>query len=115
DEALAMARRLDDGPTLSHVLYQRHDTIWHPRTLEERLGIALELAQLSEELGDLRGRYYAALVGIGPALEAADLDLVDRRLELAAHAAEQLREPPLRWFVLLPRATRATIGGDLEV
>ena len=24
DEALAMARRLDDGPTLSHVLYQRH-------------------------------------------------------------------------------------------
>src|SRR5207237_705180 len=82
--------------------------------LQERLDLATELATLTASLDDTRGRYYAALVGIGPALEAGDLALVDRRIAAAAALADGLREPPLRWFVLLPCASRATITGDLD-
>jgi len=110
DEALAMARRLSDRPTLAHVLYQRHDTIWHPSTLAERLALVSEVADVAESVRD---HYYAALVGIGPALEAGELALADARIARATALGDELREPPLRWFVLLPSATRATIGGDL--
>ncbi|MBV8303650.1 MAG: AAA family ATPase, partial [Acidimicrobiia bacterium] len=111
DEALAMARRLGDRATLAHVLYQRHDTIWHPSTLDERLALVSELADVSDSPRD---RYYAALVGIGPALEAGQLELADTRIAQAAALGDELQEPPLRWFVLLPRATRAVINGDLD-
>jgi class 3 adenylate cyclase/tetratricopeptide (TPR) repeat protein len=110
DEALAMARRLGDRATLAHVLYQRHDTIWHPSTLDERLAVVSELAEVAESARD---RYYAALVGIGPAFEAGELGLADTRIATAAALGDELQEPPLRWFVLLPRATRAVISGDL--
>jgi len=112
DEALAMARRLDDRATLAHVLYQRHDTIWHPSTLEERLALVSELAGVGDSARD---SYYAALVGIGPALEAGEMDLADARIAQASALGDELQEPPLRWFVLLPRATRAVIGGDLAL
>ena len=105
-----MARRLSDQATLAHVLYQRHDTIWHPSTLGERLALVSELADVAESARD---HYYAALVGIGPALEAGDLRLADTRIARASALGDELREPPLRWFVLLPRATRAVISGDL--
>jgi class 3 adenylate cyclase/tetratricopeptide (TPR) repeat protein len=111
DEALAMARRLGDRATLAHVLYQRHDTIWHPSTLDERLRLVSELAEVGDSVRD---RYYAALVGIGPALEAGELDLADARIAQASALGDELQEPPLRWFVLLPRATRAVIAGDIE-
>jgi tetratricopeptide (TPR) repeat protein len=111
DEALAMARRLDDRATLAHVLYQRHDTIWHPSTLDERLTLVNELAGIADSTRD---HYYAALVGIGPALEAGDLTLADTRIAEASALGDDLREPPLRWFVLLPRATRAVIAGELD-
>jgi hypothetical protein len=105
-----MARRLGDRATLAHVLYQRHDTIWHPSTLDERLALVSELADVADSVRD---RYYAALVGIGPAFEAGELGLADRRIAEAAALGDDLQEPPLRWFVLLPRATRALIAGDL--
>ncbi|MBV8160874.1 MAG: hypothetical protein JO265_08125 [Acidimicrobiia bacterium] len=93
------------------MLYQRHDTIWHPSTLDERLALVTELADVSDSPRD---RYYAALVGIGPALEAGQLELADTRIAQAAALGDELQEPPLRWFVLLPRATRAVINGDLD-
>ncbi|MBV8981331.1 MAG: AAA family ATPase, partial [Acidimicrobiia bacterium] len=110
DDALAMARRLGDRATLAHVLYQRHDTIWHPSTLQERLELVSELADVADSPRD---HYYAALVGIGPSFEAGLLDLADERIAKASALGDELQEPPLRWFVLLPRATRALIAGDL--
>ncbi|HTC80611.1 MAG TPA: hypothetical protein VK848_03685, partial [Acidimicrobiia bacterium] len=114
DRALAIARRLGDVPTLAHVLTHRHDTIWHASSLAERLVLADELAVLAEGLGDTRGRYNAALIGIGPALEAGDLALARGRVDLARRAALELAEPVLRWFVAMPEAVLAMTTGDLD-
>ncbi|HVH24430.1 MAG TPA: hypothetical protein VNA11_18435 [Pseudonocardia sp.] len=52
DEALAIARRLDDPQTLSHVLVARPFAIGGPDTLAQRLVDTAELLRVAHRLDD---------------------------------------------------------------
>jgi hypothetical protein len=52
--AVAMARRLGDGPTLAYALHARHLTMWVPGNAAQRLAVASELVRLAAAAGDTR-------------------------------------------------------------
>jgi hypothetical protein len=113
-EAVALARRLDDPVTLAAVLYDRHLAIWgvEPAALAgERLAMATEVVDLAERTGDwamaLRGRGLRRT----DLLELGDVAGFDADLAAAERTAEQLRQLHHRWQLPLAHATRAMLAG----
>ena len=75
DQALAMARRLDDLPTLAQVLVPRYNTIrGDPGTLPERLANTAELMAVAERLADPALRCEAQGWRAVAVMEAADAE-----------------------------------------
>src|SRR5581483_3370257 len=111
DEAVAVARQLDDPRDLAAVLRARWVARWRPETTEERLAIADELVALGERTGDrelaLLGRRFR-VVGF---LERGDVVAADREIETSAHIADELRQPLYLTDVAMWRATRAIMDG----
>jgi hypothetical protein len=52
DEAVTIARALDDPATLASCLLAQHDTRWTPGTATRRATIAAEIADLAKQAGD---------------------------------------------------------------
>jgi class 3 adenylate cyclase len=113
-EALRMARRLGDLPTLARVLASHQFAAHDPLNVQDRLEAASELVDLGRELGDteatLQGHLwrYAGLVELG-AIDDADADL-----DAAELVAGQLRHPAIDWQVAYHRAGQALLAGRLE-
>jgi DNA-binding SARP family transcriptional activator len=93
DEALAMARRIDDDALVLDACQIAFSSLWRADTAEERLGLAEESLGLAERLGNerayvvsacLRAVVYAELGRPAEMFEAA---------ELARREAERLRIP----------------------
>jgi class 3 adenylate cyclase/tetratricopeptide (TPR) repeat protein len=113
DEALAVARRLGDRPTLSRVLLSRIAAIWEPGALAERRAHVGELDVLAAELGDPFVKVWAELYGFETAMEVGEVDEADRLLADAQRTALEV-ERALRWFAEFPRAGRALFAGKVE-
>jgi class 3 adenylate cyclase/tetratricopeptide (TPR) repeat protein len=113
DEALAMARRLDDCDTIAHVLNVRCHTIWSPDTLVERLENSAEHLAVVAGLRDPIARWYAAATRPQVAMEAGDLAEVDRQLENLARLTHEVRQPHLVWAQTVDAAWRAHLAGRL--
>jgi tetratricopeptide (TPR) repeat protein len=113
DEALAVARRLGDRPTLGRVLLSRIPTIWEPGALAERRALVGELAALATDLGDPFVKVWAELYGFETAMEIGEVDEADRLLAEAQRTALEV-ERALRWFAEFPRAGRALFAGRLQ-
>jgi tetratricopeptide (TPR) repeat protein len=112
DEALAVARRLGDGPTLGRVLLSRIAAIWEPGALAERRADAGELLALAANLGDPFLKVWAELYGFETAMEVGEVVEADRLLAEAQRTALEV-ERALRWFAEFPRAGRALFAGRL--
>jgi class 3 adenylate cyclase/tetratricopeptide (TPR) repeat protein len=112
DEALAVARRLGDGPTLGRVLLSRIAAIWEPGALAERRALVSELLALAADLGDPFVKVWAELYGFETAMEVGEVDEADRLLSEAQGTASEV-ERALRWFSEFPRAGRALFAGRL--
>jgi len=113
DEALAVARRLGDRPTLARVLLSRIAAIWEPAALAERRAHVDELLPLTVELGDPFVKVWAELYGFETAMEVGEVDEADRLLAEAQRTASEV-ERALRWFAEFPRAGRALFAGKVE-
>jgi class 3 adenylate cyclase len=113
-QAVTMARRLGDPSTLAHVLIPVVRSLRHPSTLDLRLGLVSELAELAEQLGDANVAFSAAWHGIGAALEAGDRVLAQRRLGDVTRLADELAEPALRWGVAVPRTALTVLAGKVD-
>jgi len=113
DEALAVARRLGDRPTLGRVLLSRVAAIWEPGALAERRALVDELLALAVELGDPFVKVWAELFGFETAMELGEVSEADRMLAEAQRTALEV-ERALRWFAEFPRAGRALLGGRVE-
>ena len=114
DEALAIAREVDNPQTLVHVLSQRVVTIWSPATLEERLINTAECRHAADLLDDPLAQFQSvhwrasACIESGAFIEAAECRDRSRRL------AERLRQPTALWMASYDHANEAIIAGRLD-
>jgi len=115
DEALAMARRLGDLPTLAQVLAPRYNTIrGDPGTLGERLADTAELLAVAERLPDPSMRFEALGWRAICLMEAAEPEAAAACFESFDRLAGELRQPTMLWYSAYLRASRELLAGRLE-
>jgi DNA-binding winged helix-turn-helix (wHTH) protein len=114
NDALAVARRLDDPATLAHVLQRRYLTAWSPESFPQRVAMVRELANVVEQLNDPLQTYWLLVQRITLALEAGNLAELDRCLEAFGAVNQELGSPALRWALVRLQALRAFIAGRLD-
>ncbi len=110
-QAIDIARRLDDLESLARALTAAQYAYWHPGEYAERLELAHELVAVSEQLGDpvveAGARIWRSIALLDHCrLEDADLDL-ERYAQLAA----EVRQPELLLHAAALRGMRALLEG----
>jgi hypothetical protein len=113
-EALGIARGLDDPPTLAYVLDQGHIATNGPDTAERGLAWAHELFALADTAGDPELSVRARSWQIDLLLELDDLAGADMAIEALDRIATDSRDPRARAYIPLHRARRAMIAGQLD-
>ena len=113
-EALGIARGLDDPPTLAYVLDQGHIATNGPDTTERGLAWAQELFALADAAGDAELSVRARSWQIDLLLELDDLAGADMAIEALDRIATDSRDPRARAYIPLHRARRAMIAGHLD-
>jgi tetratricopeptide (TPR) repeat protein len=113
-EALAIARELNDPPTLAYVLDQGHIATSGPYTTERGLAWAHELFALADDVGDAELAVRAHSWQIDLLLELDDLPGADMAIEALDRIATDSRDPRARAYIPLHRARRAMISGRLD-
>jgi class 3 adenylate cyclase len=114
DEAVAMARRLEDPATLVAVLYQRSVALWGVHGHERRCRAVAEAEPLLDGLADPSLAFHISHQGVHTALEAGDMALADRRLAAMHDHAVTCGQPTLAWYEGVARAKRAFIAGRVQ-
>ena len=113
DDALALARRLDNDAALADVLLNRNIAISEPDTLDERLASTAELLELTERLADPVTRAQALWLRYGATMEAGDFTEADQRLEDYERLVDELSHAFLRYFALFIRGCRVLVSGHI--
>jgi hypothetical protein len=113
DEAVALARELDDPIILSAALHARHDARWLPGSAPVRLEIAEEKLALALASGEHEAEATARLLRATALVELGD---PRGRSELAAYCAlaAELGHSRGRWGAMTRSATAALIAGDVD-
>jgi len=111
DQALAIARRLEDKATLADVMVLRSFALIDPELREERLALADQQLALAQEVGDATLEVMAVINGFVAAVEMNDRPLAVARLERARALAEELGQPLLRWQVKVQEGRLAALSG----
>ena len=111
DEAIAMARRLGDRPTLAYVLERAHWATWGPENLDRRLAVATEITELAEDAGDIAAQIQIRMWRLAHLLEMGDIRAVDAEHEACRRLADRLRQPYNLWQVATVDATIALLEG----
>jgi tetratricopeptide (TPR) repeat protein len=113
DEALTLARALEDHATHAFCLLARHDVEWAPGSAPRRLPLALEMLELARRAGDDDAAAEAQLLKATALLEMGD-PTARNELERYCRAADALGHARGHWRALSRRATGALIDGDLD-
>ena len=111
-DALAMARRLDDGPTLAHVLAHRVPTLLQT-VPAELFGCVDELAAVAARVGDPVLACLSAWWGSISRLTVCDTAGAADQLAVAARLAAELRQPFHLWAAGFLRSNLSRVTGDL--
>ena len=111
EEAVALARRLEDPLTLATCLDARHYALWRPETVHERLEVASELRELAETVGDPELELEGAGWTVVDLLELGDMAGVDIQIAAAERLAGALHRPLYEWWTSIFRCARAQIDG----
>jgi len=114
DEALAVARRLNDPATLVTVLTARCGAIWHPATVDERAAAAAEARAIAERLGDLGGAFWATTRQSIAAIERGDVALFNACLAEKTRLANEIGDPLFRWITGWQEGSCRLLEGDLD-
>ena len=113
DEALALARALDDPVILSDVLACRFFTIHSPATLPERLADTTELLALTDTIEDPQVRFLAHWLRARVMMEAGDSISGCVHADAAQAVADELGQPTFRWMALWTRFGQVLLAGQL--
>ncbi len=114
DEAVSMARRLDDPATLAYVLGSAHWGMWAPGTARERLAIAEEILQLGRTAGDRGLELSGAQWAFGDLMELGDTARADEMLAIELTIATELNRPDYLWHAGVHQCTRVLMDGRYE-
>jgi DNA-binding SARP family transcriptional activator/tetratricopeptide (TPR) repeat protein len=114
DEALIMARRVDDDLTRWEVLNRRTPTIWSPATLDERTANLYEQLEVAERLGERYFRAGAAGHLVEVATCRGDLVEVDKNLDVMIRVAEETGLTYLRGWTATQFAWRRLLAGQID-
>lgn len=113
DEALGLARQIDDDETLGSCLLARHDALWRPGTGTARSDLGREIAAVGARLGDIDRLTEGLLLEANGMLEAgspAFRPVLDRWFGLL----ERRNEPRDRYLVKTRRAALALLDGNAD-
>jgi hypothetical protein len=111
-QAVDMARHLDDPATLCYALAGRFWAIWLPDTVDERLAVANEMLAVAEAAADFERTLdahlmlYLVFVDLGRMTEAR------AKMEMVLALARELRQPAQLWLTAASRTTFALMEGD---
>jgi hypothetical protein len=114
EQAVGMARRLDDPQALLVALHARHWAMLAPDLLGARLANAAELLDIAVAVGDEETAFMAHHARLHCLLELCDVAGVDSELEIMAHLADRIRQPFYQWRTANVRAMRAMLDGRLD-
>jgi tetratricopeptide (TPR) repeat protein len=110
-EAVHMARRLGDVPTLAYALNLRHGVLLGPDNLEARIAIAGEMLRLAEETTDREIELRGYAVRIVDFLQSGDIPALDGDLERYVALARETRDPFDLWMSAMYLAMRVLLAG----
>ncbi len=114
DQALAIARRLEDPHALTTVLNMRFVTLLAPDTLQERLANTVEAVAAAERFSQPIARFYAYHWRGYACLEAGDFPAARTWLAHEREFAERFRQPTSLWLARADEANLAIVAGELE-
>jgi hypothetical protein len=114
DQAVRIARNLDDPVTLLDALYAHHQALRLPETFAGRLGTTRDAVGVADGLGDPWRRFRAHEQRIQAAIESGDRATRDMSIAACHEIATQIGEPFLQWVSAQTRAIQATLDGDLD-
>ncbi len=113
EEAVALARRLDDPRTLLGVLRPIGLGAETPDTLDRRLRWAAEARDLADRHGDDAERFWTWTGYATVATHVGDVATVAATNRLQADVAHRLGEPTMRWVATWGQANAAVERGEL--
>jgi class 3 adenylate cyclase/tetratricopeptide (TPR) repeat protein len=114
DEAVAMARRLDDPAALAFVLGGAHWGMWVPGTALERLAVAEEILHLGRAAGDRGLEFSGAQWALSDLMELGDTERADEMLATELTIAAELNRPDYLWIAGVHQCTRVLMDGRYD-
>jgi tetratricopeptide (TPR) repeat protein len=114
EDAVAMARRLNDPAVLAYVLGSAHWGMWAPGTARERLAIADEILQLGRAVGNRGLELSGAQWAFGDLMELGDAERADEMLGVELAIAAELNRPDYLWHAGVHHCARVLMDGRLD-
>jgi DNA-binding SARP family transcriptional activator len=114
DEALAIARRLDDPDALSTVLNMRFVTLLAPETHDERIANSVEGVTVAQRLSDPLAQFFAFHWRAYTCIEAGDIAGARSWAAREREIADRFRQPTTLWLACADEANLAIVAGELE-
>lgn len=114
DEALAMARRLDDPDVLGFVLSCAIWGSWVPGNGEERLARAREMRELARRSGNLLHESIAVMWTTGCLSELGRGDEFLEHVALELDLAQRLQMDEVRWTALIHACASEMMQGHID-
>jgi hypothetical protein len=109
EESVAIARRIGDPAALVRVLRKAFHAVYTAHTHDLRRGYAMQMLDLTAQLGDPGLRGVALETAMWVLLDAVELDQFDELLAEQQSVVERIGEPTVRQAHALLRATRVLI------
>ena len=114
EEALAMARRLDDPQCFLHVTGTVYVGDYSPESVGDRLSDLSLAVSLAEGMGDLKAGFQANLNRAAACLQAADRLGLDLHLDAAGALAARMGEPFESWSTMVWDSMHSLLVGDVD-
>jgi tetratricopeptide (TPR) repeat protein len=113
ERALALAREVDDPPTLAACLLARHDVLWTPGRATERIDLTSEIVELARSTADGE-RHAEGLLLTATALLESGSAAFRAPLTEYLFLAERFGQPRHDYLALTRRGALALIDGRLD-
>jgi hypothetical protein len=111
-QAVDMARRLDDPATLGYALVGFFWAVWLPDNADERLAVANEMLAVAEAAQDVERTIDAHQMMYLVFTDLCRMAEARARMAMVMKLARELRQPAQLWLMLASRATQALMEGD---